>query len=209
MAALTKQEIRRNYDAFAPKFDLAEGLPELLGVKNLRRRLLERASGAVLEVGVGTGKNLRYYPARCRITAVDLSQGMLKIARRRARRLGRNVTFLLMDAEALAFPDRSFDTVVDSLNLCTFVNPLRALREMARLCRPGGRILLLEHGRSGRQWLGRWQDRWADSHAAKLGCRWNLEPLDLLSQVELPVAKARRVFFGIFYEIEAKPPGRL
>ena len=205
MTSPTKEEVRRNYDAFAPKFDLAEGLPELLGVKNLRRRLLERASGDILEVGVGTGKNLRYYPSSCSITAVDLSQGMMKIARRLAHRLGLQVAFQVMDAEALAFPDCSFDTVVDSLNLCTFVDPLRALREIARVCRPGGRILLLEHGRSDRGWLGRWQDRRADRHAARLGCRWNLEPLDLLARAGLPVVEARRNFFGIFYEIEARP----
>ena len=202
---LTKEEIRKKYDAFASKFDYAEAIPELLGVKKLRRRLLAGASGNVLEVGVGTGKNLRYYPRACQITAVDLSPGMLEIARRRANKLGVDVTFHVMDAEALAFVDQSFDTVVDSLNLCTFIEPLIALRELARVCRADGRILLLEHGRSDRDWLGRWQDRRADRHAKWLGCRWNREPLNLVRQAGLALTDARRTFFGIFHVIEAMP----
>lgn len=205
MPAPTKQEIRHSYDQFADKFDLAELLPELLAVRKLRRELLQRAAGRVLEIGVGTGKNLPYYPQECEITAVDMSAGMLARARRRAAKLGRRVNFLLMDAEALAFPGRRFDTVVDSLNLCTFINRAAALGEMARVCRPEGRILLLEHGRSDRGWLGRWQDRRADKHAERLGCRWNLEPAELVRQAGLRVRIARRSFLGTFHLMEVVP----
>jgi ubiquinone/menaquinone biosynthesis C-methylase UbiE len=110
-----------------------------------------------------------------------------------------------MDAESLAFPDHTFDTVVSSLTVCTFADPVAALREMARVCRADGRILLLEHGRSDREWLGRWQDRRADRHAKALGCRWNREALELIRQAGLAVIAARRVFFGIFHVVEAKP----
>lgn len=200
-----KAEIRQKYDKFARWYDLAEGLPELLGVRRLRRRLLKRASGRVLEVAVGTGKNLQYYPPTCRITGTDYSPGMLEIARKRAARLGREVAFLVMDGEGLAFPDRSFDTVVSSLTLCTFPDPATTLREMSRVCRPGGRILLLEHGRSDREWLGRWQDRRSDRHAKRLGCRWNREPLDLVRLAGMTPVAAHRTFFGIFHTIEALP----
>jgi ubiquinone/menaquinone biosynthesis C-methylase UbiE len=205
-SSAVKGEILQKYEKFAPWYDLGEGVLEFLGVKNLRRRLLQRASNRVLEVAIGTGKNLRYYPKGCQITAVDLSPAMLDIARRHARDLSLHVTFFVMDGETLGFRDQSFDTVVDSLTLCTFPAPVVALREMARVCRTDGRILLIEHGRSERGWLGHWQDRKADRHALMLGCRWNREPLDLVRQAGLTLITARRTFFGIFHEIEAKPP---
>jgi ubiquinone/menaquinone biosynthesis C-methylase UbiE len=144
----TVREISEKYDRFARWYDWVEGVPDLLGVSKLRRRLLRRASGKILEVAVGTGKNLDYYPRDCRIIAVDVSIEVLKQAWQRAAKLSIDVSFLLMDAENLAFPDHSFDTVVSSLATCTFSNPVAALKEMARVCRTDGKILLLEHGRS-------------------------------------------------------------
>lgn len=198
-------ETRKKYERLARWYNLMNGLPELLGIKNLRRRLFRQASGQVLEIAVGTGRNLRHYPKACRITGVDFSPAMLEIARKESHRLDLNVRFLVMDVEGLAFPDHTFDTVVSSLTVCTFADPVAALRDMARVCRKDGRILLLEHGRSDRDWLGRWQDRRADRHAKTLGCRWNREPLELVRQAGLGVIAARRVFFGIFHVLEAKP----
>lgn len=200
-----KEEIRQKYERFARWYDLMDGIPEMLGVRRLRRRLLQRASGKVLEIAVGTGRNLRHYLKTCKITAVDFSPAMLGVARRRADRLGLTIPFLLMDAERLAFPDQCFDTVVSSLSMCTFPDPATALREMARVCRADGRILLLEHGRSDREWLGRWQDRRADRHAKALGCRWNREPLDLARQAGLKLEAAQRLFLGIIHIIDARP----
>lgn len=201
----SSKELSQKYDGFARWYDYVEGIPELLGVRKLRKRLLRQASGKVLEVAVGTGKNLRYYPPSCRITAVDVSGAMLNVARKRAAKLSMKVSFLLTDAEALHFSDKSFDTVVSSLTTCTFPNPVLALQEMARVCRPDGRILLLEHGRSDREWLGRWQDRRSDRHARQLGCYWNRESLEIVRQAGLTVVVAKRIFFGIFHEIEARP----
>jgi len=200
-----KKEIRDKYDGFARWYDLAEGIPELLGLRKLRRNLLNRASGRILEIAVGTGKNLMYYPKNCEITAVDLSPKMLEIARKRASGLLINVSFAVMDAENLEFPDMSFDTVVDSLSLCTFPDPIAALREMSRVCRKGGRILLLEHGRSDREWVGRFQDRRAGAHAKQLYCQWNRQPLDLVRLAGLKPISASRKFLGIFHIIEAMP----
>jgi len=76
---------------------------------------------------------------------------------------------------------------------------------MARVCRTNGKILLLEHGRSDREWLGRWQDCREDSFAKQLGCHWNREPLELVRESGLKVNEARRVVFGIFHPIEAQP----
>ncbi|HEX3034761.1 MAG TPA: class I SAM-dependent methyltransferase [Thermodesulfobacteriota bacterium] len=206
-AKLDKEEIREKYNKFAPWYDLTESIPEFFGIKKLRRRLLKRASGKVLEIAVGTGRNLRYYPETCEITAVDFSPAMLEIARRKTDKLGMNVTFHVMDGENLSFPDRSFDTVVDSLTICTFTDPVAALQEFARVCKENGRILLLEHGRSDRRWLGRLQDRWAGRHAKSLGCHMNREPLELVRQAGLKIIRSQQYFFGMFHVIEAAPSG--
>ncbi len=201
----TSRELSEKYDRFAPWYDWVEGILDLLGVSRLRERLMRRASGRVLEVAVGTGKNLRYYERDCRITAIDMSGEMLEIARKRAAKLAMNVSFLLANGEALPFPEKSFDTVVSSLTTCTFPNPVSALREMARVCKSAGEILLLEHGRSDREWLGRWQDRRADRYAKQLGCHWNREPVEIVHEAGLTIPRASRKFFGIFHLIEAKP----
>ena len=203
--ALTSRDISEKYDRFARWYDWVEGVPEILGVRSLRRGLLQQASGRILEVAVGTGKNLSYYPRACRIVAVDVSREMLNVARKRAAKLRMNVSFVLADAERLPFSDKSFEAVASSLTTCTFPNPVTALREMGRVCRTGEKILLLEHGRSDRKWLANWQDRRDDRHARQLGCHWNRRTPDLVREAGLKVSKARRSFFGIFHQIQAEP----
>lgn len=201
----SSQEISEKYDRFARWYDLVEGVPDLLGVKKLRQKLLSQATGRVLEVAVGTGKNLRFYPRGCQITALDFSAEMLNVARKRAAKLSIHVSFLVADAEALPFSGKSFDTVVSSLTTCTFPNPVAALKEMGRVCRTNGRILLLEHGRSDRGWLGCWQDRHANQFAKPLGCHWNRESQELARQAGFKIVAAQRFFFGVFHVIEARP----
>ena len=142
-------QIRRTYDKRAATYDRTVGLGERLLVGDLRRRFGDLLRGETLEVAVGSGLNLPYYsPDVTRAVGVDLSPGMLAEARRRADGLGRNIDLVEGDAQRLPLPDASFDTVAISLGLCTVPDPGLALREMARVCRPGGRIVLLEHVRS-------------------------------------------------------------
>lgn len=96
---------------------------------------------------------------------------MLEVAKKRATDIGLHASLSIMDAEQLCFPNDSFDTVVESMTMCTFPNPVKALHEMARVCRDGGRILLFEHGHSNTDWIARYQDRHAQQHANSLGCR--------------------------------------
>ena len=169
--------------------------------------MLRRLSGKgkVLEIAGGTGRNLRYNSHDSRIISVDISGEMLKRRPKRAAHLSMDISFLLGEAEVLPFSDESFNTVVSSRSTCTFPNPVSALREMARVCKPEGRIFLLEHGRSDREWLGRWQDRREDSFARYLGCHWNREPVKILHEAGLTILRASRKFLGIFHLIEAKP----
>ena len=202
---LSKEEITENYNKKAFWYDILEKIPELLGVNRIRKNLLRKASGDVLEVAAGTGNNLRHYPEDCKITLIDLSRAMLKIASQKARRQRLEVSIQEMDAESLEFPDDAFDTVVDSLSLCTLTQPVQALREMARVCKPKGRILLLEHGRSSREGLARWQDKKADKHAKHLGCNWNRDILGLVGEANLVVVSSKQYCLGIFHAIEIKP----
>jgi ubiquinone/menaquinone biosynthesis C-methylase UbiE len=199
------RELRETYRRFAPWYDLAEALPEALGLRRLRRRVLGQARGLVLEIAAGTGKSFGFYQPESFVIAVDLSREMLERARRRAGKLDRRYRFAVMDAERLGFRDHAFDTVVSTLSTCTFPNPIQALREMSRVCRPDGRILLIEHGRSDRGWAARYQDRRAEAHARMTGCHWNREPLELVRQAGLQITRADRRFLGVFHSIEARP----
>jgi ubiquinone/menaquinone biosynthesis C-methylase UbiE len=206
----SSQELAAKYNRFARWYDYCESVLGFLGLRRLRQSVVSQTSGKVLEVAVGTGQNFRHYRSDCEVIALDHSSGMLKIARQRASTLNFKVQFCIADAEALPFHDYSFDTVVSSLSTCTFPNPATALYEMGRVGKPSGHILLLEHGRSDRQWLGGWQDRHADKVANQFGCHWNREPLALAKVAGLKMIRSHRNFFGIFHRIRAKPdaPGR-
>ena len=201
----TAAEIGSKYDAVAPWYDRAEVIAEKLIFRRMRRSWFQKAHGDVLEVAVGTGQNLLYYPRECRITAVDVSDGMLRIARQRAKDAHLDVQFHRMDAEHLIFPDDSFDTVTSSLSTCTFPDPIAALQEMQRVCRPDGRILLFEHGRSSFAPAGWVQDRMAEGHARRIGCHWNREPLEFVRAAGLTIVQSRRSILGVLHLIEATP----
>ena len=204
---MKKGRIQKQYNAFAKWYDLTDGLVEYLGVRRLPRRLVSKAVGRVLDIAVGTGLNLPRYQLGIPLTAIDLSQEMLIRARKKAGKLKLLIDFAIMDGELLGFPDNHFDTVVESLTLCTFPDPVLALREMERVVKPGGRILLLEHGRSDRPRLGRYQDRRAAKHAQVLSCNWNREPQELVAQAGLRIKNASRSFFGVFHLLEVEPNG--
>jgi ubiquinone/menaquinone biosynthesis C-methylase UbiE len=202
----TDAELREKYAAVADRYDRAEAFTERLGVRALRQRLLGHARGEVLEVAVGTGANFTFYPAGCAITAVDLSPAMLAHAQARADALALDVTLQEMSAERLDFPDDRFDTVVSTMSTCTFPDPIAALREMGRVCRPDGQILLVEHGRSRWGMVGALQDRFADWQSQTVGCHWNREPLDLVRAAGLNVVHAERHLLGMLHLIRATPP---
>jgi ubiquinone/menaquinone biosynthesis C-methylase UbiE len=138
----------RTFDRIASPYDRGMAPLEKLGLGRLRGRLVPHARGKVLEIGVGTGANLPFYPQSACVTAIDESPDMLAVAARRAAKLGTCVSLGLMDIESLAFPTGHFDTVVASLVLCSVGDQTRALGELRRvLDRTGGRLLLLEHMR--------------------------------------------------------------
>ena len=138
--------------------DFACGLPM---VQARRRSLVPQANGRVLEIGMGTGRNLPFYD-RSRLTqlvGVDPALQMHRLARRRSARAGIEIDLVGLSAERLPLPDDSFDTVVCTYTLCSIPDPVAALREVRRVLKPGGHFLFCEHGRSPDPAMARWQNR--------------------------------------------------
>jgi len=146
------------YQRIAPFYDRMEGLAERR-YRPWRRWLWSLARGPqVLEIGVGTGKNLSFHPPGVSVTAIDLTPGMLERARRRATQLGADVTLQIGDAQQLDFPDNTFDEVMATFVFCSVPNPVLGLQEARRVLKPGGRLLLLEHMRAANPVLGTLMD---------------------------------------------------
>ncbi|MBT8212485.1 MAG: class I SAM-dependent methyltransferase, partial [Acidimicrobiia bacterium] len=177
--------------------------PMELGTRGKRRRLLREARGSVLEIGVGTGRNLGYYPGSVEITGVDASPHMLARAKRRALRLDSRAALLEGDAHGLAFEDGEFDTTVGTCVLCSVADPAAVVREMVRVTRPGGAILLLEHVRPRSRMLGWFSDLATVLTRRLFGFRANRGTEETVAAAGVEIVGIRRV--GIWREIIGRP----
>jgi ubiquinone/menaquinone biosynthesis C-methylase UbiE len=145
---------------FAALYDTVSRGSEAAGMREERRQLLAGADGATLEIGAGTGLNLEHYPdAVSRLVLVEPDKHMRRKLGRRLETLGRTAEIIDAPAGALPFPDASFDTVVVTYVLCSVPDQQEALAEIARVLKPDGRFLFLEHVRSADPKLARQQDR--------------------------------------------------
>jgi len=205
--AVKRDRLREVYDRHAATYDRSVGRAERLALGGLRRAFGAELRGETLEVAVGSGLNLPFYsPAVARAVGLDLSAGMLAQARRRATDLGRPIALVQGDAERLPFAAATFDTVAISLALCTVPDPAAVLRELARVCRPDGRVVLLEHVRSpvfpiyALEWLATpFQERF-------IGCHLTRESIDLARHLGFAIESERRRLFAVFRLVVARPP---
>ena len=166
--------------------------------------------GRLLEVGVGSGPNMAYYPAGASVTAVDRNRRRIDEARRRASALGLNVDLRVMSAEELDFPDGYFDGAVSTLVFCAVPDPVRGLRELARVVKPGGEIRLVEHMRVDRPIVGRLMD-WLDPVMVRIGDEHlNRRTMDNIALAGLPVVSVENlVAGGLVRYVVARSPGPL
>jgi len=141
-------QTQRRYDRVAPFYDPMEVVIEQRFFQNLREQTLRPLAGRILEVGVGTGKNLPYYTSEATVTGIDISPRMLSRAMRRRTELGLPVELLRMDAQRMAFASATFDQVVGTFVLCSIPDPVQAVAEMRRVLKPRGNVVLIEHVRS-------------------------------------------------------------
>ncbi|HEX9681064.1 MAG TPA: class I SAM-dependent methyltransferase [Anaerolineales bacterium] len=194
------------YDRLAPFYDAMESLIERSLFGELRRMLWSRVGGArTLEVGVGTGKNMPYYPRNGRITAVDLSERMLERARRRAHRLGIGVDLRPMDVQKLEFPDGEFEAVVATFVFCSVPAPVAGLRELGRVTKPEGDIWLLEHVRVNGPVVSRLMDAFNPVVVRLMGANINRQTVENVRRAGLRVEAVEAVRGDLVKLIHARP----
>ena len=183
--------------------------------RGLRRQLWAHVQGTtILEVGVGTGRNLPYHPGEARLVAVDLSPRMLRRAAARARRLGSNVDLLLADAQRLPFRDGAFDVGVATFVFCSVPEPVGGLQEINRVIHGGGRVHLLEHVRSRNPIVGKLMD-WMNPIWVRLtGANINRDTVSNVTRAGLKVDSVESRSLGLMKLIHASarragadPPG--
>lgn len=201
--------IRRRYDRLAPWFDALEGVLERMAFAPWRQRLWQDAgNGRILEVGVGTGKNFPYHPAGARITAIDFSPAMLERARPKQAQSAATLLLETMDVERLDYADDSFDAVVASFVFCSVPDPLQGLREVRRVCKPGGKVLLLEHVLSHRPWLARLMHALSPLVVRLLGANIDRDTVANVAAAGLTLEQVEDLGHGdVVKLIEARKPG--
>lgn len=193
VASVERDVIERLYARFASVYNAIFG-PILQGGRVEAMRELPLKSGdEILEVGIGTGLTATLYPSDCRVMGIDLSEPMLREAARHVDSHGRtNVRLWRMDASSLAFPDESFDVVYAAYVISVVPDPVAALREMRRVCRAGGHIVLLNHFLSTNPILSV-LERWISPLTARAGFRSDLDLSVLLTQAGLEPVSVKKV----------------
>jgi phosphatidylethanolamine/phosphatidyl-N-methylethanolamine N-methyltransferase len=195
VTAVENDFVTKVYEKLASVYDFTFGQVLHPGRVDAIERMGIRPGDRVLEVGVGTGINAALYPRDCSVTGVDLSSPMLEKARERVARKGvRNVRLLQMDAANLKFGDDTFDIVYAPYVISVVPDPVAVTREMCRVCRPGGRIVILNHFRS-RNALLAWIERMISPFTVHIGFKSDLDLPAFLAQAELKPVSINKVNF--------------
>jgi phosphatidylethanolamine/phosphatidyl-N-methylethanolamine N-methyltransferase len=195
VAAVENDFVERVYEKLALVYDLAFGPALHAGRRRAIARMDLRPGDHLLEVGVGTGMNIGLYPRDCWVVGIDLSGPMLERAERRVARLGAsNVRLLQMDAAELQFPDNSFDVVYAPYLISVVPDPVRVACEMRRVCRPGGRIVLLNHFLSANPVLSR-LERLISPLTIHIGFKADVDLRALVAQAGLAPVSIEKVNF--------------
>jgi ubiquinone/menaquinone biosynthesis C-methylase UbiE len=199
--------VRARYDRISPYYDLMELLLEKVVFSRWRRKVFESLEGgSILEVGVGTGKNFDFYPADKSITAIDFSKGMLEKARRKSQEKELKADLKDMDVQDLRFSDQSFDTIFGTFVFCSVPDPIRGLREIKRVCKRGGKVILLEHVRPSSTLLGRVFDLLNPITVTLMGVNINRNTVENVRRAGLHVLEERNLFRDIVKLVVASPP---
>ena len=197
--------VRRIYDRNPAAYHRGSGLTERL-LAERRRKVGEIARGRLLDIGFGTGLSLPHYPPSVDVIGIDASLGMLGFARGEAARLRRPVEVVEMNAEHLAFPNHTFDSVAFNLCLCTIGNPERAVREAVRVARPGAPMAFLEHVRSHLLPIALLQDAVSPLLVALEQDHFNRRTEQTIRRAGVEVITVERFALGFFNLIVGRAP---
>ncbi len=200
------ERLRRYWDKSAKSYDGEMALFERVLLADGRKWACSQASGDVLEVAIGTGRNLPFYRSDVRLTGVEFSPAMLDIARERASALDRQVDLRLGDAQALDLPDATFDTVLCTLSLCAIPDERRAIAEMKRVLRPGGRLVLVDHVAGSPAWVRAIQWLLELITIPLGGEHFRRRPLRVVQAEGFVVESSQRAKLGIIERVLARKP---
>src|SRR5215218_6807325 len=201
------ERIRRLYDDRAATYDRSLGIGERILLGRFRQAYGALLRGETIEVGIGSGLNIPFYsPAVTQAVGVDLSREMLRYAHERAAHLSIPFALVQADAEALPFPDAVFDTAATSLALCTIPNPGKALLELGRVCRPGGRLVMLEHVRSTARPLAALQRALSPMNERAIGCHLDRDTFGLTRSLGFSIDETQSRLFNSVQLVVARPP---
>jgi ubiquinone/menaquinone biosynthesis C-methylase UbiE len=198
-----------NRSDLVKKFDkqsrLYEKMRKKQAQKKWRQKLICSAKGKVLEVAVGAGANFPFYDPGVKITAVDFSPEMLKKAREAAHEYGIEAEFIQADIENISFAPDSFDTVISTLSLCGYEDPIKILNLFNRWCKKDGRILLMEHGISSNFVLASLQKALDPLAYRLVGCHQNRDMMHIIQSSKIVIEKTESYWADMVHLIWAKP----
>jgi len=192
---------RARYQRLSTVYDLMESMSEMRYYP-WRKQLWNLIQGTeILEVGVGTGKNMPFYPVGVKLTAIDLTPGMLERARKRAADLRLHVALKIGDVQALEFLDSSFDAIAATYVFCSVANPVMGLKELGRVLKPDGKIYLLEHMRIQSEPFGKLMDAINPLVVRMMGANINRRTLDNIQTAGLKIESIQDLAMGGMFKM--------
>lgn len=198
--------VRDRYDRISTYYDLMEFPLEKIIFSRWRRRVFDTVDGvSILEVGVGTGKNFDFYPVDKSITAIDFSKRMMGKARKKADNKGMKVHLEPMDVQDLQFEDQSFDTVLATFVFCSVRDPIKGLEETKRVCKKGGKVVLLEHVRPATKLLKRVFDLLNPVTVKLIGANINRNTVSNMKRAGLHIIEEKNLFRDFVKLLVAHP----
>jgi ubiquinone/menaquinone biosynthesis C-methylase UbiE len=209
---MPNDKIKQRYNRIATVYDNLEVIMEKLKFEKWREELwndigeiLPDKNGRMLEVGVGTGKNIKYYPENIHeICAIDFSEKMLIEANKKVSKHKKDVRLIQMDAENLEFESNYFDVIVTSCVFCSVPDPQQGLKELKRVLKPDGRILMLEHMRSNNNSIGKIMDTFNWVSLNIWGANINRRTIENINKAELEIVEEKDLWFDIVKKIILK-----